>query len=349
MENAETLNVHPERGGPKVFAKTIVAIIIVTGLVLPWILMVNHRAPAFIATSVHHDVWDRMMTPLEQHVGPPGYYFLTIWITFFPWSLLLPLAMGVAIHRRGDARVRFALAAIIGPWIMLECVRTKLPHYFLPVFPPLAFLTADALVRCIHGEIRDLQSKGFIIPAAIWALLVAAASSGSWIVIKAFSPLPIGAMTALSILGFCFGLTVFLCFAVRRVAAAATAMGLGTFAFVLVMYLWYLPNAQFLRVSNRVADILIQNGVTQPHQVIMLDYMEPSLAFAQGGTMREAGPVGFSHNFEPLMPTWLVITKTVWDKAPKDLQDDFIVVDKVFGLAYADRGKWLTVMVIRKK
>ena len=38
-------------------------------------------------------------------------------------------------------------AAVIGPWVMLECVRTKLPHYLLPCFPPLAFLTADAIVR----------------------------------------------------------------------------------------------------------------------------------------------------------------------------------------------------------
>ncbi len=330
-------------------AKILVAILIVTVIVLPWVLMVNHRAPKFLSTSVQHDVWDRMMTPLEQHVGPPGYYFLTVWLTFFPWSLLLPLAIGVAIHRRADPRVRFALAAILGPWIMLECVRTKLPHYALPVFPPLAFLTADALIRCIRGEIRNLQSKGFIIPAAIWSVLVAAVASAPWLLIHNQLPMPVGAMKLLSIAGVIFGLSIFVAFVRRRVALAAIAMGLGTFAIISILYIWYLPQASFLRVSERVAAILIDNHVTQPNQVLMLEYMEPSLAFAQGGTIREAGPVGFSHKFEPLMTPWLVINKTVWDKAPPDLRDDFTVIGQVYGLAYADRGKWVTVMVIRKK
>jgi 4-amino-4-deoxy-L-arabinose transferase-like glycosyltransferase len=339
----------PKQSSLSVLIKTIVAIAIVTAIVLPWILMVNHRAPKFLQTGLQHDVWDRMMTPLEQHVGPPGYYFLTIWLTFFPWSLLLPLAIGVAIHRRADPRVRFALAAILGPWIMLEFVRTKLPHYALPVFPPLAYLTADALTRCIRGEIRNLQSRGFIIPTAIWAALVALVASGPWLQIHAPMPMPIAAMKALSIFGVVFGLSVFVAFAMRRAAPAAIAMGLGTFGFIFILYQWYLPQASFLKLSERVADVLIQNHVTQPDQVLMLEYMEPSLAFAQGGTIREAGPVGFSRKFQPLMTPWLVINKTIWDRAPGDLRKDFTVIGQEYGLDYADHGKWTTVMVIKKK
>jgi 4-amino-4-deoxy-L-arabinose transferase-like glycosyltransferase len=327
--------------------KITAAIAIVLAIVLPWILMVNYRASGFILLSLKLNVWDRMMTPLEQHAGPPGYYFLTVWLTFFPWSLLLPLAIGLAIRNRADPQKRFALAAILGPWIMLECVRTKLPHYLLPVFPPLAYLTADALLRCIRGQIPDLGKKSFIIPVGIWAVLVAAAASAPWVV--KYHPLPHAAMIAMSVFGALFGLSVFLAFQFRRIAIGALLMGLGTFGFISILYGLYLPNAQFLRLSPRVAKILIDHHVTQPGQVIMLDYMEPSLAFAQGGTIREAGQIGFSRKFEPLMPEWLVVTKTIWDKAPRELRDDFDVIGTEFGLAYADRGKWVTVMVIRKK
>jgi 4-amino-4-deoxy-L-arabinose transferase-like glycosyltransferase len=330
-------------------ARIVVGALIVLLFVLPWVMMVNHRASGFILTGLKHDVWDRMMTPLEQHVGPPGYYFLTVWLTFFPWSLLLPLAIGVGIRRRADPRTRFALAAILGPWIMLECVKTKLPHYFLPVFPPLAFLTADALIRSIRGEIQDLKSKAFIIPAGIWAVVIALVASGPWLVVHAFSPMPIHAMIALSVFGIVFGFSVFIAFNARRIAAAATIMGLGTFVLIGLMYLWYLPDAQFLRLSDRVAAVLIQNHVTQPNQVIMMEYMEPSLAFAQGGTIREAGPVGFSLAALPRIPEWLVLNKTIWDKAPLDLRKQFVVIDQVFGLAYADHGRWTTVMILRKK
>jgi 4-amino-4-deoxy-L-arabinose transferase-like glycosyltransferase len=329
--------------------RPIAGLLIVAAIFLPWVCMVQIRATGFLLTSFKHEIWDRMLTPLEQHKGPPGYYFLTLWLTFFPWSLFLPLAIGLGFKHRSDPRIRFALAAVIGPWVMLECIQTKLPHYFLPAFPPLAFLTAHALVRCLQGQITDLKSRGFVIVVGIWATVVAIAASGTWVVIHAYTPLPIKAMIALSALGICFGLTVFTAFKARRLEAGAVLMGLWTFVMVTVLYVWYLPNAQFLRVSPRVAQILRQNHVTQKGQVLMLEYMEPSLAFAQGGTIREAGDVGFGPRFEPMFTPWLVVTKSVWDAAPAALRDQFEIKGTVFGLAYADHGKWLTVMVIHRK
>jgi hypothetical protein len=232
---------------------------------------------------------------------------------------------------------------------MLECVKTKLPHYFLPVFPPLAYLTADALVRSIRGEIREMEKRSFLIPMGIWAVLVAAVASGPWLVVHTPLPMSHASMLTLSIFGVLFGTTVFTAFQMRRLTVAAIAMGIGTFGFIAILYSWYLPNAQFLRLSERVADVLIQHHVTGKDQVIMLEYMEPSLAFAQGGTLREAGPIGFSRKFEPQMPPWLVMNKTVWDKAPQDLRDDFEIVGQEEGLAYADRGKWVTVLIVHKK
>jgi 4-amino-4-deoxy-L-arabinose transferase-like glycosyltransferase len=333
----------------KIAVRAVVALLIATAIVLPWIVMVNHRASAFLKTAVGHDVWDRMMTPLEQHTGPPGYYLLTIWATFFPWSLLLPLTIGLAIRYRAHPHTRFAMAMIIGPWIMLELVRTKLPHYLLPVFPPLAFLTADALVRCLHGQHDDVKRKGFIIGVGFWALLVALAAQGPWIVVRAFQPLPYAAMTAISIFGVVFAATVFALFKLRRPAPAAVVMGLGTFVLVTIAYAWYLPRADFLRISPRVAAVLKANDVTQPGQVLMLRYMEPSLAFYQGGTIREGGDIGFTPKFASRFTPWLVVNDEIWNKAPPELRDMFEVVAEIRGLAYADRSTWMTVMVLRRK
>ena len=226
-------------------AKGVVAAAIVVAIVLPWVLMVNHRASAFIRTAVTHEVWDRMMTPLEQHAGPPGYYFASIWATFFPWSLLLPLAIGLGIHRRADPRSRFALAAVIGPWVMLECVRTKLPHYLLPAFPPLAYLTADALVRCLNGEIADLRGRPFKVAVTIWAVVIAAVASGPWLVVGKYPTLPIGAMAVMSVGGVAFAGAVATLIWRERLSAAAVLLGTGTLAIVLFVYGVYLPRADF--------------------------------------------------------------------------------------------------------
>ena len=346
--------------------KVIVAIGIVIAIVLPWVLMVNARAvlppevstvgtapPAhesFIGHAFRHDVWDRMMTPLEQHAGPPGYYFVSVWVTFFPWSLLLPLAIGLGVHRRADPRSRFALAAVVGPWVMLECVRTKLPHYLLPAFPPLAYLTADALCRCLTGEIGDLRGKPFKVAVAIWAVVVAAVASVPWLVARRY-PLAgmVGPMVLMSIAGLAFAAVVARLIWRERLTLAAAVLAGGTLALWAVIYGLFLPRADFLRVSPRVAAVLLDHGVTGRRQCIMLDYMEPSLAWDQGGTIREAGPVGFGPKFAGLFTPWMVMTDQVWDRAPADLRAKFDTVADVYGLAYADKGRWVHVRVVRRR
>jgi 4-amino-4-deoxy-L-arabinose transferase-like glycosyltransferase len=345
-----TNKAHGHAVGPAaILARTVVAILIVAGITLPWIILVNQRAHAFLKTAVGHDVWDRMMTPLEQHTGPPGYYLITIWITFFPWSLLLPLAIGLAIRYRAHPHTRFALAAIIGPWLMLECIRTKLPHYLLPVFPPLAFLTADALVRNLQGQHDDMRRRGFVIGVGIFSLLVALAASAPWIVVRAYQPLPYAAMIALSILGVVFAITIFTTFARRRIATGVIAMGVGCMLFVIVAYGRYLPRADFLRLSPRIAQVLIDHGVTQPRQVIMMRYMEPSLAFHQGGTIREAGDLTLTPRWLDQLPPWIVVERGVFNQAPPEVRDQFDVIADLFGLAYADKGTWMHVLVIHRR
>jgi hypothetical protein len=339
----------PFQKSPLSAAKIIAPLLLITAIVLPWVLAVNHRAPAFMQSAVSHEVWDRMLTPLEQHTGPPGYYLLTIWATFFPWSMLLPLAIGLAIRYRRNLQTRFALAAVVGPWLMLECIRTKLPHYFLPAFPPLALLTADALVRCLHGQHQDLKSKSFIRGIAIWAILVALLCSAPWLALLFYKPQPITALLTVSAFGVLYSLTVLHFFKAHRVAMGAIAMGIGMMLLVTIFYTCYFPRAEFLRLSPRVADILIANGVTQPNQVIMLDYMEPSLAFDQGGTIREAGDVGFTEKSIPNFTPWMVVTQDIWKNAPEDVRNLFDVVAQERGLDYADKRHLIDVMIIRKK
>jgi 4-amino-4-deoxy-L-arabinose transferase-like glycosyltransferase len=115
-----------------VLPKVVVSILIVAAIVMPWFALVEQRAPGFLGISVANDVIRRTLEPLEQHFGPPGYYLLVLWGIYMPWSVLLPLTFVLAWRHRADARVRFALAAVVGPWVMLELVQTKLPHYLLP-------------------------------------------------------------------------------------------------------------------------------------------------------------------------------------------------------------------------
>ncbi|MEZ0263596.1 MAG: ArnT family glycosyltransferase, partial [Phycisphaerae bacterium] len=127
----------PLRGHP--VAKTIFALLVIAAIITPWAVGIVYRFEGEkLWDVVYKEVILRVSTPLEQHKGPPGYYLLFFFATFFPWCVLLPTVAKWAWKLRADPLVRYSLAAVVGPWVMFEAIRTKLPHYVLPCFPFLA-------------------------------------------------------------------------------------------------------------------------------------------------------------------------------------------------------------------
>jgi 4-amino-4-deoxy-L-arabinose transferase-like glycosyltransferase len=298
-------------------------------------------------------VFTRVVRPLEGHRGPPGYHLAMIFATFLPWSALLPMAVVSAWQGRADPRLRFALAAVLGPWVMFEVVQTKLPHYMLPAFPPLAFLAADAIVRCLRGEKDDLRRRAFVVAAGVVGAAVVALAAGAWALAAKFDEPPeADALLLLAALALAVATTA--AFARGKPAAGLLATGLGMAAVYAVLFGVYLPRADALRLSVRVADVLREHrardgGPGGAGGVVMLDYKEPSLAFYEGGTIREHSASALSHALLDTAPPWLVITDAVWAKTPADVRARVEVVDSARGLAYADGGRDVRVMVVRQR
>jgi hypothetical protein len=66
-------------------------------------------------------------------------YFLTFFVSFFPWSTRVPTALcrwWPTRHR--DELGWYLLTQALLVFVVFSCVRTKLPHYTLPAFPCLA-------------------------------------------------------------------------------------------------------------------------------------------------------------------------------------------------------------------
>jgi 4-amino-4-deoxy-L-arabinose transferase-like glycosyltransferase len=328
-------------------AKVVVAFLIVTALIGPWLYFVQQRESRFLGTSVSHDVLRRIAQPLEGHSGPPGYHLALIFATFFPWSLLLPMAIVFGWKNRANPQMRFALAAVLGPWIMFELVRTKLPHYMLPTFPALAFLTADAIVRCLRGANDDLRRRGFVIGAGVIALVTVVIGVGAVVLARRFgeSLLPAAVLAGAAIV---FAASVLYFCASGKPQTGLLALGIGMALIYLALFGVYLPRADFLRLSPRVAQILHGEQATGEGQSVMLDYKEPSLAFYQGGTIRESSAMALSNELIDRAPAWLVITDEVWKKTPQDVRERVAVVGSARGLAYADGGRVVNVLVLRK-
>jgi 4-amino-4-deoxy-L-arabinose transferase-like glycosyltransferase len=333
--------------------RPLVGLLILAAVCGPWLYLVSQRSPGFLMTAVRHDVVERVQHSLEEHTGPPGYYLAGIFGTFFPWSLLIPLTIVLAWSRmRRLPTVRFAVAAVIGPWILMECVQTKLVHYVLPIFPALSFLAADAVVRCLRKRHDGLTNWVVDVGAAVFGVaVVAIAAYAPWAVVRhaETGSFPHGVLVAMSAVATLYGFAVFAFFKSRLPTAALLTMGAGMAIYIAIAFGLFLPAADFLRLSPRIAATLTDLGATGPGAALMTGYKEQSLPFYQGGTIDECWANFLSETPPEKWPPYFVLTPEVLEKAPAARVAQLDRLAEFRGLNYAGGSKWVTVYIVRPR
>src|ERR1700688_3605017 len=148
-------------------------------LALPWFIAIYARTgSAFLLDSVVHDTLGKIANSQESHGGPPGYYVVLFFATFFPACILAGLAAPAVWAKRREAPVRFLLAWLVPSWLVFELSVTKLPHYVMPLYPAIAILTAGAVEAKLLSRRRWLKSQviwWFLAPVLLSITAVAGA------------------------------------------------------------------------------------------------------------------------------------------------------------------------------
>jgi 4-amino-4-deoxy-L-arabinose transferase-like glycosyltransferase len=113
----------------------------------------------FFAIGIGRHVIGRSLATMEGHGASSfgmyllllPFYFVTIFISFFPWSIKLPWLVRKLCRKKatiadpGYSRSEidnYLLTGIAIIFVIFTLVATKLPHYTLPAFPLLALLLA---------------------------------------------------------------------------------------------------------------------------------------------------------------------------------------------------------------
>ena len=128
----------------------------------------------FFSIGIGRHVIGRSLTTMEGHGASSvgvylllwPFYFVTVFVSFFPWSIKLPLLTKTLWHHRDRVDdYLFIGTAII--FVIFSLVSTKLPHYTLPAFPLLALLLARHWQPAV--EIRRSSFTRIAITAAcVW-------------------------------------------------------------------------------------------------------------------------------------------------------------------------------------
>lgn len=270
-------------------------LLVVAAMVGPWVMATADAVGWNTLTVVWLDeTLGRSATPKEGHWGPPGYHLVLLAVLFWPGSLLtldaLRGAVGQGVRvggaggwlRRwrartpGDDAVLFLLAWIGPAWLVFELVGTKLPHYTLPLYPPVALLTARAVVAA------GTRSAGAMIAwpgLVLWVLIglgLTAAAPGIAITLGAPAPSVAWACIGAAVGA---GLIVGAAVAARRgrpwrVHLLAVGASLALSATLLQAAL---PGARDLRVTAELGVLIASAPSDAP--VATADYREDSLTF----------------------------------------------------------------------
>ena len=101
------------------------------------------------------------------------FYFVTIFASFFPWSIKLP-ALAKTLWRSRDKTCPehgrridiYLVCGIAVIFIIFTLIKTKLPHYTLPAFPLLSLLLARHLI-----DHRQFLKRCAIVTASIYLVV----------------------------------------------------------------------------------------------------------------------------------------------------------------------------------
>jgi len=256
---------------------------------MPWMIAITIQSHGqFLEQSLGNDFAGKLAGGQESHGLPPGYYLVAAAATFFPAILFVLPGIVIGIARRSEPGIRFLLAWAGAWWLVVEIVPTKLPHYVLCAYPPLAILAA-LFVTAAPPPVAWL--RGWLAAARGVASLQFAAGVVLFAVALVLGPCLYGRGTIWWLLpaagmGVCLAVAA-LVLAWRWSFAWAVLLSLAAMlVFVPAVTAGMVPRLSQLWITERLRPLVAANRQSGDPPPVLAGYQEPSMLFAFGKDVR---------------------------------------------------------------
>lgn len=258
--------------------------LICLAIVLPWNLAIMLRSKGeYYDVAVGYHIVRRMTTGIEEHGGFPGYYLVLSALTCFPWSSLLPAALYGAWSRRRESPVfGFLLGWVVGPLFLLEFVRTKLIHYYLPSFPAWALLIGWLVAAVSRSEIGlgqwPLGRLALRLLSRMGTLAILGIVALAW-----FAP-PELVAPLLGLAGVMSAGAVLCAIVYRRggIERCVQTLVVANAAGLILIGGWLLPRAEPFRTSAAVGRALATIEAREQATPVLASYQLPGIVYGLG-------------------------------------------------------------------
>jgi 4-amino-4-deoxy-L-arabinose transferase-like glycosyltransferase len=250
----------------------------------PWYILISlASAGEFLRFAIGRQIVGRLASDVETHGGFPGYYPAISALVFYPWSALLPAALvGAWARRKSDRNLGFLLGWAIGPLLLLECLRTKLIHYYLPAFPACALLIAW-LVLSVTAEGVNIRRRP--LGRLAMSLVVGIALVGIVVLIAGTMLAPAPLRMAMLLVAAIIGAGTLAGFSAFQQGASERAIYSLAASWALIMAIvtgWLIPAGEPYRTSRVLGEKLASLAAKLKIEPVLLEHQEPGIVYALG-------------------------------------------------------------------
>ncbi len=154
-------------------------------LVAPWYAWAEFRNPGYLRYFLWEEHVVRYLTPHFGRSHGWYYYFLVLAGGFLPWTFFIPMVVKHLWKLKPTNTNLFLILWTVLPFAFFSASDAKLPHYILPIYPPIALLTGRALVEFLRDtpkqrwkllwlpELFVIAFIGYLLAGALWPHLLA--------------------------------------------------------------------------------------------------------------------------------------------------------------------------------
>jgi 4-amino-4-deoxy-L-arabinose transferase-like glycosyltransferase len=136
-------------------------------IVTPWYILAETQNPGYLRYYFWNEHFGRFATKKFDRLSPWYFYLYIAPLGLLPWTFLLPATVRFHWRRRLDDRTLWLMLWALLPILFFSMSKSKLAHYILPSFPPMAILLGVAMSRILDDSPNRLR-YGF---GASWMVL----------------------------------------------------------------------------------------------------------------------------------------------------------------------------------
>ena len=159
--------------------RILLGVVAVVAIGAPWFgwLIATGRSE-FLHELLYRQHFARFVDPWD-HARPWWYYLGYFWLDMAPWSVFVPLAIGLPDRDADERRLDLlAWAWIVVPIVLFSLSASKRSAYILPVAPAVAVLASGVAERFLGGRLgrpRTRATAGLLAALGVLAVLAAIA------------------------------------------------------------------------------------------------------------------------------------------------------------------------------